>query len=177
MFASKMRIHRVANQSYVGNMLIWSCKRFYAKKIAAAASAGSLTLQPQKKRLPVETDPVKLTTYCCGSNIYKEGEDVRLGEDSEYPDWLWDLKLDGPPRLQDLDPSTAEYWERLHYEALLHQNKLRSKAPKPQMRINEKDKMKKLKGLRFRALASLHYDPGVSLERTKEKWKKQKLDW
>jgi hypothetical protein len=35
----------------------------------------------EKKELPVETDPAKLTAYVCGSNIYTTGEDVKVGED------------------------------------------------------------------------------------------------
>lgn len=32
----------------------------------------------EKKELPVETDPVKLVNYVCGSNIYTTGEDVKV---------------------------------------------------------------------------------------------------
>ncbi len=45
----------------------------------------------EKKVLPVETDPKKLVTHCCGLNIMKEGPEVELKDDSEYPDWLWTL--------------------------------------------------------------------------------------
>lgn len=45
----------------------------------------------EKSQLPVETDAKKLVTFLCGSNILKEGEDVPLKPDSEYPDWLWKL--------------------------------------------------------------------------------------
>jgi len=47
----------------------------------------------EKKILPVETDPKKLVTQVAGSCIYKKGEDVKLKPDSEYPDWLWDLRV------------------------------------------------------------------------------------
>lgn len=45
----------------------------------------------EKKVLPVETDAHKLVKFVCGSNIKKEGEDIVLKPDSEYPDWLWKL--------------------------------------------------------------------------------------
>ncbi|KAL3176271.1 hypothetical protein MRX96_010590 [Rhipicephalus microplus] len=51
--------------------------RNYAKK--ASAAAAGLSIQPKRKKLPVETDPGKLVRFCCGSNILKEGEDVELG--------------------------------------------------------------------------------------------------
>lgn len=47
----------------------------------------------EKKVLPVETDPEKLVNYVCGSNILKQGQDVKLSSDSEYPEWLWNLRL------------------------------------------------------------------------------------
>ncbi|XP_050045126.1 large ribosomal subunit protein mL54 [Dermacentor andersoni] len=150
--------------------------RNYAKKATAAASAG-LSIQPKKKKLPVETDPEKLVRFCCGSNILKEGQDIELGPDDSYPSWLWELPLNGPPPLSEMDPETPEYWESLHRRALLNQNRLLSKRPKVQMRINEKDKIRKLKALRFRALAAYHYDPGVPLREYEEQLKRNRLDW
>lgn len=32
----------------------------------------------EKKEMPVETDPVKLVHFVCGSNIYTTGEDVKV---------------------------------------------------------------------------------------------------
>ena len=45
----------------------------------------------EKKILPVETDVNRLVTHLCGSCITKTGEDIKLKEDSEYPDWLWQI--------------------------------------------------------------------------------------
>lgn len=47
----------------------------------------------EKSELPVETDAKKLVKFVCGSNILKEGKDVELKPDSEYPEWLWNLNL------------------------------------------------------------------------------------
>ena len=47
----------------------------------------------ERRVLPVETDPEKLVNYVCGSNIMKEGENIKLQPDSEYPEWLWDLNI------------------------------------------------------------------------------------
>lgn len=47
----------------------------------------------EKKVLPVETDPVRLVNYVCGTNMLKEGgEDIQIKPDSEYPDWLWTIR-------------------------------------------------------------------------------------
>lgn len=47
----------------------------------------------EKTEIPVENDAKKLVKFVCGSNILKEGEDVELKPDSEYPDWLWNLNI------------------------------------------------------------------------------------
>lgn len=78
----------------------------------------------EKKVLPVETDPQKLTTYCCGSNIYKTGEDVKLKLDNEYPDWLWQVRLGPPPSLEELDPNTKQYWQKVRKLAIRRNYKL-----------------------------------------------------
>jgi hypothetical protein len=46
----------------------------------------------EKKIIPVETDSQKLVSYVCGSNLFKEGDDIKLKPDEEYPDWLWTLR-------------------------------------------------------------------------------------
>ncbi|CAH2057956.1 unnamed protein product, partial [Iphiclides podalirius] len=63
----------------------------------------------EKKVLPVETDPEKL-----------------LKDDSEYPDWLWTLNTSGPPKIEDLDPSTKEYWLRVRAAGMKRNNRLKS---------------------------------------------------
>ncbi|KAJ8708884.1 hypothetical protein PYW08_010266 [Mythimna loreyi] len=80
----------------------------------------------EKKELPVESDPHRLVSYVCGSNIYTSGEDVKLQEDSAYPAWLWTLNVGPAPRLSELDPSTKRYWLRVRTAGMRRNNKLRS---------------------------------------------------
>nr|CAG4649027.1 EOG090X0KWJ [Polyphemus pediculus] len=67
----------------------------------------------QKAKKSVETDAEKLVNYVCGSNIMKTGEDIKLKPDSEYPEWLWNLRLGDPPALEDMDKESLQYWLRL----------------------------------------------------------------
>lgn len=75
--------------------------------------AGKLGPVVEKKLLPVETDPTKLVNYVCGSNIYKTGDDIQIKPDSEYPEWLWNLRTGPPPPLEELDKESKEYWSRI----------------------------------------------------------------
>lgn len=84
--------------------------------------------------MQVETDPEKLAKYCCGLNLLKTGgEEVMLKSDSEYPDWLWSLKIDGKgPSLDELEPDTLAWWLRKRSIALRYKNKLmKNRYPEP----------------------------------------------
>jgi large subunit ribosomal protein L54 len=79
----------------------------------------------KKKDLPVETDANKLVNYCCGLNIYKTGgEEVKLKDDYEYPDWLWRLNCGGNT-FEDMDPNTLQYWVRKRRTEMRYKSKLR----------------------------------------------------
>lgn len=80
----------------------------------------------EKKEMPVETDPEKLVHYVCGSNINTTGEDVKIKEDSEYPEWLWSLNTGRAPPIESLDPNTKQYWVRVRAAGMRRNNKLRS---------------------------------------------------
>ncbi|XP_043581618.1 39S ribosomal protein L54, mitochondrial isoform X1 [Bombus pyrosoma] len=77
----------------------------------------------QKIELPVEEDVNKLLNYVCGSNIYKEGEDIKLKPDSEYPEWLWKIRTE-PLKLADLDPNTKQYWRYIRKMTQIRNNKI-----------------------------------------------------
>lgn len=85
---------------------------------------GKLGPVMEKKVLPVETDPEKLVKYVCGTNIYKTGENALIKADSEYPEWLWNLRLGPPPPLEELDPESKEYWKRVRKMAMRRNNQL-----------------------------------------------------
>jgi len=89
---------------------------------------GKAVAPVEKKVLPVETDPERIVTFCCGSNIMAEGEDLQLGPDSDYPDWLWELDMSGTaPPLETLSPDSLEYWWVVRNRAMRRQNQLLAK--------------------------------------------------
>ncbi|XP_044735437.1 39S ribosomal protein L54, mitochondrial [Chrysoperla carnea] len=102
----------------------------YSKPAIASMGAkgkkklGKLGPMVEKKVLPVETDPNKLVNFVCGSNIFKEGKDIELKPDSEYPEWLWKLNIGKPLTLDELDPETKQYWRKLRKMGLKRNNQL-----------------------------------------------------
>lgn len=85
---------------------------------------GKLGPVMEKKVLPVEADPHKLINFVCGSNIYKEGKDIEIKPDSEYPEWLWTLRTGPPPKLEELDPNSIDYWRKVRKMAMQRNNRL-----------------------------------------------------
>merc|ERR1712198_103084 len=103
----------------------------YAKPLLGGIKKGAkgAKLGPamEKVKLPVETDPVKLVTYLCGSDFNKENpQDIKLGEDSEYPDWLWTLRTGKSPPLEEMDPESKPYWIRVRKLKMWENNRLAS---------------------------------------------------
>ncbi|XP_015178064.1 PREDICTED: 39S ribosomal protein L54, mitochondrial [Polistes dominula] len=109
--------------------IISTCYQIQTNNYAAPGSKVTLGKGVTSKKVassnkiihPVEKDTNKLVTYVCGSNYLKEGEDIKLKPDSEYPDWLWTIPLT-PPRLEDMDPNTKQYWRRLRKLGLQNNN-------------------------------------------------------
>ncbi|KAL2712675.1 hypothetical protein V1478_017630 [Vespula squamosa] len=109
--------------------IISTCYKIQTNNYAAPGSkptlgkgvTGKKSIVSPKIQFPVEKDANKLVTYVCGSNYFKEGEDIKLKPDSEYPDWLWTLSLT-PQRLEDMDPNTKQYWRKLRKHAIRNHN-------------------------------------------------------
>ncbi|KAJ6217264.1 hypothetical protein RDWZM_008421 [Blomia tropicalis] len=99
--------------------------------------------------------------HCCGTNYHKEGEDVKLKDDSEYPDWLWEMPLE-PPRLHEYDPATKEYWEKAEIVGRQRENKLEGITNKRTMIVNKQmiKEMELKYRRRFRGLAKYHFNAG-----------------
>ncbi|CAL1681916.1 unnamed protein product [Lasius platythorax] len=96
----------------------------YAKPVIhSGMKKKPITVAAEKKLLPVETDVNRLMTYVCGTNLYKEGEDVKIKSDSEYPSWLWTIRTGPAPSLEELDPNTKQYWRKLRLLGLKRNNK------------------------------------------------------
>ncbi|KAM6963321.1 large ribosomal subunit protein mL54 [Aplochiton taeniatus] len=94
----------------------------YAKKVAAKGKKGMV--KDVLKGPEVCTDPVKLTSYAVGANIFKQGEDPPLKPREEYPEWLFQLNLGLPKKVTELEPDTREYWKVMRKEHMWRFNKL-----------------------------------------------------
>mmetsp|Transcript_59457 Transcript_59457/g.128931 ORF Transcript_59457/g.128931 Transcript_59457/m.128931 type:complete len:153 (+) Transcript_59457:53-511(+) len=98
--------------------------RRFAKKSAAAAPEP--TTSAKEDAVPGPGDVVE------GLNIYKDGSDVKLKPDEEYPDWVWKIHIpkptlselmtiverDGPDALSpDLQRRLIREWNRARIKA------------------------------------------------------------
>ncbi|RWS07771.1 39S ribosomal protein L54-like protein [Dinothrombium tinctorium] len=141
-------------------------ERIVHQSTAGFAVKGGISTGYKRFRLPVETDAQKLVNFVCGSNINKTGEDIKIKDDSEYPDWIWDLNLGPPPPLDAYDPNTKEYWEQLHLRSMIRQKRFMAVQSKPTMRlgVNQRKEMEWLEKVKYRAVTAQEYDAGWSPE-------------
>uniref|UniRef100_A0A8C3LF09 Large ribosomal subunit protein mL54 n=1 Tax=Chrysolophus pictus TaxID=9089 RepID=A0A8C3LF09_CHRPC len=86
---------------------------------------GKSTPKEQLKGPEVCTDPVTLANYAVGVNYLKDSPEVALKPDSEYPEWLFQIHLGPPKKLEEMDPDSLEYWRRLRKYNSWQRNKLK----------------------------------------------------
>ena len=54
-----------------------------------------------------------------------DSDPVMIRPDSEYPDWLWTLRVKRPlPPLEEQDPNTKEYWLQVVRDMKRRRNRL-----------------------------------------------------
>ncbi|XP_003460767.1 large ribosomal subunit protein mL54 [Cavia porcellus] len=116
------RSQELPTRAAFGRLLV----RDYAKKpvMKGAKGAKGAVSSDALKDPDVCTDPVQLTTHAMGVNIYKEGQDVVLKPDAEYPEWLFQMNVGPPKKLEELDPDTREYWRLLRKQNIWRDNRL-----------------------------------------------------
>ncbi|XP_038627070.1 39S ribosomal protein L54, mitochondrial [Tachyglossus aculeatus] len=98
--------------------------RGYAKKPVVKVGKSKGMVLERLRDPPVCKDPALLTTHAMGVNIFKQGPEVALKPDSEYPEWLFQVDLGPPKKLEELDPETKYYWRRLRKENIWRHNRL-----------------------------------------------------
>ncbi|NXG13028.1 RM54 protein, partial [Grallaria varia] len=92
---------------------------------AAAKAKGKGAPKEVLKGPEVCTDPALLATHAMGVNYFKEGPEVALKADCEYPEWLFKIHLGPPKKLEELDPDSLQYWRRLRKYDTWQRNKLK----------------------------------------------------
>lgn len=93
-----------------------------AKKAVVKGKKGAV--KEEFKRPEVCKDPVRLTSYACGVNIFKVGEDPPLRHHNEYPEWLFQLYLGPVKKLHEVEPDSREYFKLLRKENMWRFNRL-----------------------------------------------------
>ncbi|TFK08821.1 tetraspanin-3-like [Platysternon megacephalum] len=100
----------------------------YAKKAAVKAKGKGFSKE-EMKGLEVCKDPMLLTTHTMGGNFHRQGPEVAPKDGSEHPDWLFQMHLRPPKKLEKLDPETPQDWRLLRKHNTWCHNKL-SKSKK-----------------------------------------------
>lgn len=84
-----------------------------AKKMGKAAGGAGKKTGGDFESVQV-TDPKVLQSTCVGLNMLKEGgEEVQLKDDSEYPDWLWEMDVTPKTQPEHFEEGTEEYYRAI----------------------------------------------------------------
>lgn len=128
---------------------------FTSIRTAAPGFKGAPSVGKKRFRQPVCEDAEYLCKFVAGSNYMKTGEDVRIKDDSHYPDWLWTIPV-GEPKLENYSPDTEEYWELLEKLGKVRLQRHTNNAPKETLVVGRKDKERRMyeERIKYRALAS-----------------------
>ncbi|CAG9537230.1 unnamed protein product [Cercopithifilaria johnstoni] len=76
------------------------------------ATVGSKIIAEKEDKSFIDLNTEKLCTHVCVNYLIEGGEDPKILPDSEYPTWLFELKLERKKELEDLDPEVDGwlYW-------------------------------------------------------------------
>ncbi|XP_029053040.1 39S ribosomal protein L54, mitochondrial isoform X1 [Osmia bicornis bicornis] len=118
-----MSLFSVLRLSLTRTNFVISAQYATLPKAVGGAKTKKQMSKTEKIQIPVEKDVNKLLTYVCGLNYYKEGEEIQLKPDDQYPEWLWNIRTE-PVTLEDLDPNTKQYWRYLRKEGIRKKNKM-----------------------------------------------------
>ncbi|KAI1287423.1 39S ribosomal protein L54, mitochondrial [Halotydeus destructor] len=127
-----------------------------------AAFKGTQSTGKKRFRIPTQTEAGYIVSNVSGSNIFKEGEDVKIKDDSEYPDWIWTMNLGPPLKAAEVEYGTRDYWEKLAFESNIRVKRFMKVKHKETMRLGKEQKkvMDWQNRIKFRALASYNFDAG-----------------
>ena len=120
----------------------------------AIAFKGAPSVGKKRFRLPDCQDAEYLCRFVAGSNYRKEGQDVEIKPDSEYPDWLWSMRI-GEPDIRQMDPESKEYWLELERLGQIRLKRLSNSTPVQVMYVgkNERTRIEYQERIKFRVLA------------------------
>ena len=116
-------------QSVIGNSFILCQNKVISTRISLTSSfllsytGRGRSVEP-KELMQVNTDAEYLVSHCSGSNYFKEGQDIKLGPDEDYPDWLWDLHIGPPLKLEEMSQDSPQYWRKLREMHMKRNNRL-----------------------------------------------------
>lgn len=134
--------------------------------LAVASKGGGANPIGRKRfrRQPKSTDAEYLVSHVSGSCYFETGEDVKIKDDSQYPDWIWKLDLGKPKQPSELEFGTKEYWEAVKYSNTIKFKRMLSLLPKPDRIVDKRilEELEWKKRIQFRALASDDVDPGLN---------------
>lgn len=106
--------------------------RCCASSVAGTSSPTNIVLPPNRmEKAYIEPDTEKLTKFAC-INYLKDGKDPELKPDSEYPEWLWKVRTEPLPPVEDMSEEEHGwlYWRELTRNYRLQKSKQKQLALK-----------------------------------------------